>query len=158
MARYRPTCPRCRCSLWYESCSYGHSQIGCSCGFRMMGDEAVRGFVAQQKAAWELEQIEAKARVVIDKTSKAKKVKTKSGVVLVRQSKPSVVPMPKKPVPTPAQKRRGAVTLTQCAHCQEPLFRRKKEVDSGNSFCSKGHQRAWIKTSPNPTGHSRQTA
>lgn len=157
MARYRPTCPRCRSSLWYESCSYGHSQIGCSCGFRMMGDKSVRGFVTQQKAAWQLEQVEkTKARVVLDQTSKVKKVETKSGPMLVRQSEPAVAAPT--PTPTPAQQRRGATTLTQCACCEKPLFRRKKEVDGGNSFCSSAHQRTWLKTSLNPTGRSRQSA
>lgn len=153
MAQYRPTCPKCRSSLWYESCSYGHSQIGCSCGFRMMGDKSVRGFVTQQKAAWQLEVVERKkARIVIDRTTKVKRVKTKSGPMLVRQSGPVVVVHA--PIPTTAQRRRGATTLTQCACCEKPLFRRKKEVGGGKSFCSSAHQRTWLKTSPSPTGRS----
>ena len=131
MRQYRPFCPKCKHSLWIEEYYYQQFQTGCSmCGFRLIGEEAIRAMLTDQKAAWELEQSEIKQA----EEKKAREIELKSAEIIAH------------PQPTPAQRRRGAIHATECAYCRKHLFRRKKEVEAGNSFCSSAHQREWTKT------------
>ena len=81
---------------------------------------------------------QAKARVVIDQTTKVKVVTAKSGPMLVRQGDSAPPP------PTEAQRRRGSTTLTYCSVCGTHLYRRKKEIAQQSTFfCSQKHQKEW---------------
>ena len=129
MRQYRPFCPKCKHSLWIEEYYHQQFQTGCSmCGFRLIGEEAIRAMLTNQKAAWELEQKRAKEE------KKAREIELRAVEIITT------------PQPTPAQRRRGATHATECAYCGKHLFRRKKEAEAGNSFCSSAHQREWIKT------------
>jgi hypothetical protein len=99
------------------------------CGFRLIGEEAIRVMLTNQQALWQLEQ--AGIAQAEEKERKAREVRLN--------------PLFERLEPTPAQRRRGATHATECAHCGKHLFRRKREVAAGNSFCSSVHQREWIK-------------
>lgn len=142
MPEYKPTCPKCKHSIWLDEYYHRQFQVGCSmCGFRLMGEEAIRLFIDNQKKAWDHQQMEKRKAAEGAAKEEARKQRE-----IKKAAKARIIVKKAPPTPTPAQQRRGATTPTVCSHCGEHLFRRKKEVVAGNSFCSAAHQRVWKKT------------
>jgi formylmethanofuran dehydrogenase subunit E len=145
MPEYKPTCPKCKHSIWLDEYYHQQFQVGCSmCGFRLVGEKAIRLFINNQKTVWDQQQVEklkAAEEAAKEEARKQREIKRETKKV----AKARIIK--KAPLtPTSAQQRRGATTPTVCAHCGEYLFRRKKDVAAGHSFCTADHQRVWKKT------------